>query len=131
MPALGVYAENLVINALVRATNLTAPTTVWLALYTTDPTAADVGTEIPTSGGSNYARQIITFGAPSGGISSNSADVPFPQAGSIWGTITHAAIRDASTGGNLLFYGALITPRSLVSGDVIKFITGNVVITLT
>ncbi len=58
------YLENALVNVTLRATSYTAPTTVYLALYSNDPTDADTGTEIS---GTNYARQSITFGAPSNG----------------------------------------------------------------
>jgi len=56
------YLENAFINAALRATNFTAPTTVYVSLYTSDPTDADSGTEV--SGGS-YARTSAAFDAPS------------------------------------------------------------------
>ena len=128
MPALGTYAEDKIINLMVRNTSWTPPTTVYLALYLTTPTAADVGTEV--SGG-GYLRQAIVFAAPSGGVCLSSADVTFPIALTSWGNVAYAAIRDASTGGNLLFYGNLVLPRFVSSGDVLKFLTGNVAITVT
>jgi hypothetical protein len=70
------YLEDALINVTLRNTAYTTPTTVYLALYTTDPTDADTGTEV--SGGS-YARQAITMGAPSNGVSVSSADISFPQ----------------------------------------------------
>ena len=128
MPALGTYAEDKIINLMVRNTSWTPPTTVYLALYLTTPTAADVGTEV---GGGGYLRQAIVFAAPSGGVCLSSADVTFPIALTSWGNVAYAAIRDASTGGNLLFYGNLVLPRFVSSGDVLKFLTGNVAITVT
>jgi len=129
--ALSQYAEHSVINALVRGVDLTAPVACWLALYTTNPSALDLGTEVSFSGGSNYARQPITFGAPSGGASANTSDITFPTANTSWGNLTHAGIRDAATGGNLLFYGSLVTPRFINIGDVIKFLVGNVTVTVS
>jgi hypothetical protein len=81
--------------------------------------------------GGSYVRQPILFGPPSGGACANSADVAFPMASANWGNITHCAIRDASTGGNLLFYGSMVTPRNITSGDVLKFLTGNVIATVS
>lgn len=130
MPALGTYAENAVINALLRNSPITWATLWYVALYTSNPTATDVGTEVSTSGGSNYVRQSITFGAPASGVSSSVVDVSFPVAGTNWGNITHAAIRDATSAGNLLFYGTLVLPRNISTGDVLKFLTGNVSITV-
>ena len=78
------YLENALINATLRNTSYTSPTTTYLALYTSDPTDADTGTEIT---GGSYVRQAITFGAPSNGTSTNSAAVEFPQATADWGII--------------------------------------------
>lgn len=90
------YLENVIINHFLRNTATSSPSAVYLALYTTDPTDADTGTEV--SGGS-YARQAITFSAPSNGSTSNSSTITFPTATGNWGTITHMGIRDASSGG--------------------------------
>ena len=121
------YLENALINATLRNTTYTSPSTVYAALFTTDPTDAGTGTEV--SGGS-YARQAITFGAPSNGASTNSAAVEFPQATGNWGTITHFGIYDASSSGNLLYHGALTSSKTIETGDVFKFATSNISVTL-
>lgn len=128
MPALSTYVENMFVNALLRNQTFTNPTSWYLALYLTNPTAADTGTEI--SGG-GYARQPIVFGPPSGGSLSNSAQVDFPMASANWGNVAYAAIRSASTGGNLLVYGSMVTPRYISAGDVLKFLIGSVVVTVS
>jgi hypothetical protein len=121
------YLENALINVTLRATSYTAPTTVYLALYTTDPTDADTGTECS---GTNYVRQAVTFGAPSNGVSTNSAVIDFPQAGSAWGTITHIGIRDASTAGNLLYHTPLDTSKTIANGDVFRIASASLSVTL-
>jgi hypothetical protein len=88
------FLENALINATLRNTTYTSPATVYVSLYTTDPTDADSGTEV--SGGS-YARTSATFDAPSNGVTQNSADVTFPTSTASWGTVTHIGIHDAST----------------------------------
>lgn len=127
MAAMSNYLENALINATLRNTSYTSPTTVYAALFTSDPTDAGTGTEV--SGGS-YTRKAITFGAPSNGASTNSAAVEFDQATGSWGTITHFGIYDASTSGNLLYHGALTTSKTIDSGDVFKFSTSNISVTL-
>lgn len=117
------YLENAMINAVLRNTTYTSPATVYAALYTTDPTEADSGTEV--SGGS-YARQSVAFSAPSDGATSNSGTITFPTATANWGTITHIGIRDASTAGNLLYYGPMTASKTVGSGDVIKFDPGEI-----
>jgi hypothetical protein len=119
--------ENALINVTLRATAFTAPTTVYVALYTTDPTDADTGTECS---GTSYARQSVTFGAPSNGVSTNSAAVEFPQAGGSWGTITHIGIRDALTTGNLLYHTPLDASKTIATGDVFRIATSSLSVTL-
>lgn len=121
------YLENALINATLRNTSYTSPTTVYVALYTTDPTDADTGTEV--SGGS-YARQSVTFGAPSNGVSTNTASVTFPTATGNWGTITHIGLRDALTTGNLLYHTPLDASKTVNTSDVFTIATGNLSVTL-
>ena len=104
------YLENALINAVLRNTSYTSPTTVYVALFTSDPTDAGSGTEV--SGGS-YARTSITFGAPSNGVTTSNADCTFPQATASWGTVTHIGLYDASTSGNLLFHTPLDQAKQL------------------
>lgn len=121
------YLENALINATLRNTSYTSPAAVYVGLYTTDPGEGNTGTEV--SGGS-YARTAVTFGAPSNGVSTNSASVTFPTATGTWGTVTHVGILDASTSGNLLYYTALDASKSIASGDVFTISTGNLSVTL-
>lgn len=127
MAALSNYLENALINAVLRNTSYTSPATVYVALFTTDPTDAATGTEV--SGGS-YARTAVTFGAPANGVSSNSGVVTFPTATGSWGTITHMGIFDASSGGNLLFHGALAISKVVGNGDTVTFAVGALSTTL-
>jgi hypothetical protein len=121
------YLENALINGTLRGTTYTAPTTVYVGLYTSDPTDADTGTEV--SGGS-YARQSVTFGAPSNGVSTNSSAVEFPQATASWGTVGWIGIEDALTSGNLLYHTALDTSKTIDTGDIFKIAIGSLSVTL-
>jgi len=121
------YLENAIINATLRNTTYTSVATVYVSLWTSDPTDAGSGTEV--SGGS-YARTAVTFGAPSGGVSTNSAAVEFPQATASWGTIGWIGINDAQTSGNLLYHTALDTSKTIDTGDIFKIATGNLSVTL-
>jgi len=121
------YLENALINVTLRATSYTAPTTVYVALYTTDPTDADTGTEVT---GGSYARTAVTFAAPSNGVTTNSATVTFPTATAGFGTVTHIGLRDASTAGNLLYHTPLDTSKTIDTGDIFSITTGNLSVTL-
>ena len=121
------YLENALVNVTLRGTSFTAVSTPYVALFTSDPTDAGSGTEV--SGGS-YARTSATFGAPSNGTSTNSADITFPTATASWGTVGWIGIYDASTSGNLLYHTPLDTSKTIDSGDIFKISTGNLSVTL-
>ena len=121
------FLENALINATLRNTTYTSVATVYVSLFTSDPTDAGTGTEV--SGGS-YARTAVTFAAPSNGVTTNSADVTFPTCTSAWGTVGWIGINDASTAGNLLYHSPLDTSKTIDTGDIFKISTGNLSVTL-
>jgi len=136
MAALSDYLENKLIDHLLRATSYTAPATTYVGLLTAAPSDSGGGTEV--SGGS-YARASVasgtsawtatqggTSGASSGtgGTTGNAATINFATPTAGWGTVTHFGVYDASTGGNLLFYGALTASKVINSGDSVSFAAG-------
>jgi hypothetical protein len=121
------YLENKVLDHVLRNTSYTSPTTVYVGLFTSDPTDAGSGTECT---GSAYARQALSVTTASGGIVTSSADVTFPQATGAWGTITHLGLLDALTSGNLLMHTPLTTSKSIDNGDILKISSGNLTVTL-
>jgi hypothetical protein len=127
MAAISNYLEDALINATLRNTSYTSSASVYVALFTTNPTDADSGTEV--SGGS-YARVEATFDVPSNGSASTNADVEFAQATGSWGTITHFGIYDAIENGNLLYHGALTESKTISTGDLFKIPTGSLTVTL-
>lgn len=96
-----------------------------LALYTTNPTAADSGTEVA---GGSYARKPITFGSVSAGTIANTIAITFT--GVPTATVTHFGIRDALTLGDLKVFGALANTAVVVSGDEITFPVGSITVSL-
>ena len=131
MGAFSHYLESALINATLKNTAYTSPVTVYLARFTADPTDANTGTEV--SGGS-YARQSIAFGSittnTNGSTVSNSAQVTFPTATAIWGTVTHYGIYDASTVGNLLYHDAWSVSRTVNNGDTAIVATAGLTLQL-
>jgi hypothetical protein len=122
------FLENALVNATLRNTSYTSPSTVYVALYTTDPTDADTGTEVS---GNGYARQSVTFSAPSNGATSNSGAVEFPQATGSWGTVAFIGLRDALSSGNLLYHTPLDASKTIATGDVFRIAIGSLAVTLT
>lgn len=123
------YAEDKIVNHVLRNTTFTSPgTAIWIALYTTDPTDADTGTEVT---GTGYSRQQVTaWDAPSARATQNTNAITWSQAGSNWGTVTHIGIRDNSAAGNLLFYGALTVSKAVPSGVTFSIAAGDLDVTL-
>ncbi len=121
------YLENAFINASLRATNFTAPTTIYVSLHTADPTDAGTGTEVS---GNAYVRKAVTFAAPSNGVSASNADVTFDQATGSWGTIGWIGIWDAESTGNMLYHTALTTSKAIDTGDIFKIASGSLTVTL-
>lgn len=128
MPASN-YLENKLIDHIFRGLTYTPPTTVYAALFTSDPLDDNSGDEV-TGGG--YARVAVacststwkstnglTSGASSGtlGTTSNAGAITFPTPTGAWGTVTHLGIFDAPSGGNLLAYGALTSQKIVGGGD--------------
>ena len=104
----------------------TAPSTLYLALYTAAPSDAGGGTEVS---GASYARQSAAM-TVSGDTATTSASIEFPAAGGSWGTITHIGVFDALSGGNLLAYGSLGTSKTIETGDIFRIPAGSLDITL-
>ena len=127
------YLEDAIVDWLFRGQAFTPPATMYIGLFTVAPTDAGGGTEV--SGG-GYARVAVgdsltnwagtqgagsTTGSAAGlgtsGTTSNNNPITFPAPTAAWGSIVAFGIFDALTGGNLLFYASLTTPKTVNSGD--------------
>jgi hypothetical protein len=129
MSAISDYLEDKLIDLLFNDTDFDpASTDIYVGLHTADPTDAGTGTEV--SGGS-YARvQVSGWDASSGGATANTAAITFATATASWGTITHVALWDASTSGNLLWHGALDSSVVIASGQTARFDAGELDVTI-
>jgi hypothetical protein len=129
MSALSDHAEKLVLDWLMTAGTATRPTSWFVGLFTAAPSDSGGGTEVSTGG---YSRKSVSFAAASspGGTTQNSGIVTWTAAGANYGTVSHVGIFDASTGGNLLWHGALSASKTVNDGDTIQFAAGNLTLTL-
>jgi len=130
MGSFGDYWEDEVLDHLFGKGAYTPPT-IYVAASTVDPT--DDGSGIAEPSGSGYAR-VETAGsdwdAASGGALDNANDINFPEASGSWGTITHFALYDAATDGNMLAHGSLTAGQAIASGEVLRFPAGDLDVTL-
>lgn len=119
------FLENAVANWVRGTAFPAAPGSLEVAISTTDP--LDDGSAItePTGG---YARQTITFGAPTttlaGVTITNDTQITFGVSTAAWGTITHAAVYDAGSG-DLLFVGPLSACKAVANGDTFTLDVGD------
>lgn len=97
----------------------------YLALFTAGTGLDENAPEAEVAGGA-YVRQAVDFDAAAEGETANDADVNFPVATADWGTVTHWAVMDAVTDGNVLYWGDLTTPSAVLSGMGYRVQSGNI-----
>ena len=130
MAAMSDYFENKLIDHILRGQAYTAPSNTYIGLFTVNPTDTGGGTEVT---GGSYARVAVpsllanwagtqganTTVASSGtsGTTSNNGSITFPAPTANWGVISGFGMYDASSAGNLLFYGALTINKTVNDGD--------------
>jgi len=134
MAAFSDYLEEGVLNHTLRGQTLSTPSTIYIALFTTDPTDEATGNELTDSA---YVRQDAAKGESIGngwtspsvsgdGMSvSNAKVIQFPPIADGSVTITHYALFDAQTGGNLLYHGAFTVSKTLEVNDVLSIDIGG------
>ena len=138
MTAASNYLENKVLDHVLTASGYTAPTTRYLALFNNTSGSAAANLEAGTlsdetgTSGTAYSRKAVTFAAASSGTSATNATVTFDAATASWGTITHVAVMDGGTAGagNVLFWGAVTTSKTIDTGDTFQVTSGNLTISL-
>ena len=122
------YLETEILDHVFAGAAYTAPTTLYLALFTAAPGETGGGTEVSTTG-TAYARQTVAF-TTTGNTTSNNAAVEYPTATASFGTVTHVGVFDALTAGNLMAYATLSSSKAIDTGDVFRVPTGDLDITL-
>ena len=134
MSAASDYLENKLLDHTLRNTAYTQPSNLYLGLFKNDSgnaaTNLEAGTLTDEVSGGSYARETVAFAAASSGSAATNATVTFTTATANWGTITHVAVMDASTSGNVLFWGAVTTSKTIESGDTFQVSSGNLTISL-
>ena len=132
------YLENKLIDFLFRGQTFSPPATLYVGLLTAACSDSSAGTEV--SGGS-YARVAVgsslanwagtqsagstTASSGTGGTTSNNAAITFPSPTANWGSVTHFAIWDASSGGNQWLCQALTTAKTVNNGDAAPSFAGG------
>ena len=124
------YLENKFLDHLFGKGSYTPPA-IYVALSAADP--LDDGSGLAEPSGNGYARAQTTgadWNAASGGAIDNANAIVFSEATGDWGTITHFALMDAASGGNLLVHGTLSISKSISSRDTAEFAAGDLDVSL-
>jgi hypothetical protein len=127
------FLENKFLTGLLGGSNVTFSGKPYIALMKSAPSDAGGGTEVT---GTNYSRVRIgdtgqgNFSVGSTGTATNSSAFTFADAGSNWGTVTHIALYDAASGGNLLLFATLNASANIQSGDIFKIPASGFTITM-
>ena len=107
------------------------PTQYWIGLSADEPTIGGIDTGEPSMVGTGYGRVLLTdLSSPVNGVITNAAPFSFPESITGWGNMLFYTVRDAETGGNLLFYNRLSVSRNVEPNTVITVKTGELTITL-
>jgi len=126
------YTENLVLTWLFTGSSATRPTAWYVGLFTAAPSDTGGGTEVTGNAYARVATGTMSISGTSPTNCTNAAAIEFAAAsGGNWGTITHVAVFDASTSGNMLGWAALTTSRTINDGDILRIPAGDLDITLT
>lgn len=129
MSAASDYLENKLLDHTLGNTAYSQPAGLYIGLFTAD-TGLEANTPSAEVSGGAYARKASSFAAASSGSSATSATITFDTATANWGTITHVAVMDAATSGNVLFWGAVTTAKTIETGDTFQISSGNLTISL-
>lgn len=112
------YLSNRLIDLIWRAQAFSMPANGHHSLFTAAPTNAGGGTEVA---GGFYLRVSVPFNSTNwsrtGGLLENVNQILYPVPLANWGTVLATGIHDAASGGNLLFWQALVTPKTIAAGS--------------
>jgi len=128
MAAKSQFLDQAILNLVLRNTAYGPVAAVYAALNTSASTPTSPGSEVVDA---NYARQPVSFNAPVAGTVTNSGILAFFGAGAAGGpyTIVEAALYDAVSGGNELYYGSLAVSKTVNTGDTLSFAASALSIT--
>ena len=130
------YYRDIIMDTIMQRDALTLPAVYYISLCLTEPSATDTDITSDEVIYSNYVRQALSvtagFGDAVNGSSANLLAVTFPTVGATGSTsIGYWAICDASSTGNLLWWGAITTPSVLVTDDVPIMNIGDIVLSIS
>jgi hypothetical protein len=116
------YYISKLLNQVFNGASYSFPATLYFALWTTTLTAASTGSSGTEASYTSYARVAVTANttnfptSSSGAAIQNATAITWPANGGSVQTMTYMAIVDASSAGNMLYFGS-ITSTAINAGD--------------
>jgi len=121
------YWENAVLNHIFGKSVYTPPENIYVGFSTQDPLDDDSGLAEPS--GNGYARVSTSpsdWSEAAAGIITSVADITFPQPSGSWGLISHVALFDAASGGNILGSAPVVSPVTVDDTSTVpNFVAGT------
>lgn len=109
------------------------PANTYLALFATDPTEAGLTTGEVTGGG--YARKALAGNMAATTLATGQAIsqtlMVFGPATGGWGAVAYFGVLDAASGGNMIFFGPLVTAMTVQTGDALPVPEASLIFSLT
>lgn len=115
MSGFSTYLDNKILGHVFNGDTYDTPAKYW-ALFTSSTGLTDNSPVRDEVTGVGYARvkaENSAFTTPTASAVNNANNIEFPVAISNWGRVTHVAIMDAATDGNVLAWGTIRNPQSL------------------
>lgn len=131
---ISVYLANKLLDHQVGKAAYAMPT-VYVGFSSTLPTASGTNITEPSTGG--YTRQATsaaTWAAASAGATTNAQAITWTQASADYlaqANLAHGVLFDSLTGGNMLAFGPIATPKNVLQGDTPSIAVGDLDITLS
>lgn len=120
------YLEIKLLDHVLKNDAFAVPTDIYVALSKADPLDDGSGLSEP-SPPNGYARVVCNVWDPAASRAiANTGAIEFAEAEGVWGEITHFAIFDTLTGGNMLAHGALAASKTIGAGDNASFAAGDI-----
>lgn len=126
MGALTNYTRRKQLEHTLRINAFTMPSALYLGLYIISPTNSYAGVEVS---GNGYARVSVTFSELADLVYSNTSALLFEAAEAGWGNIVSIGLFDASSSGNLLYFGNLDEPITIGVNEKLSLPAGSVKVT--
>jgi hypothetical protein len=125
------YWENEILDHVFNKGAYSAPANIFVGLSTADP--EEDASALAEPSGNGYARvstAAADWDTASSGVIDNVNTIIFPTATGDWGTVTHFALFDAASGGNMLAYGILGLSVAVALNNTPRFTAAQLEISL-